>query len=102
MRERIAADPFMRACIHGGADCDRRITWEHAFTYAGRQINEPWAIVPCCWYHHLGAGMDKRFNQYVALSRATDVDLAKYPRTDWARLRAFLGSLFDEKDENNQ
>ena len=83
LRKEIADDPFMWVCIRKNEDCAGRITWEHAFIYAGKQVNEKWAIVPLCYYHHLGKGLDKRFNQKVALSRATPEDLAKYPRKNW-------------------
>jgi hypothetical protein len=56
-------------------------------TYAGRQVQEKWAIVPLCWHHHLGPGLDKKANRLIALARATEEDLAKYPRADWARPR---------------
>lgn len=88
LRKKIASDPFMLRCIYIG--CRFHPEWEHAFIYAGKQINEDWAIVPVCPYHHRGAGLDKEFNQYVAVSRATDEDFAKYPRFDWQRLKLRL------------
>jgi hypothetical protein len=54
--------------------------------YAGRQINEAWAIIPLCEFHHLEAGFNKAMNQRIALLRATPEDLAKYPRIDWSKL----------------
>ena len=80
----ILADPFYLVCariMDGG--CSGRITFEHAFIYAGQQIQEVWAIIPLCWWHHLGAGLDKRKNQLISLLRATAADLAKYPNKNW-------------------
>lgn len=88
LRAQIVADPFMLRCIHTG--CTEKPEWEHAFIYAGKQVNEAWAIVPVCVYHHRGAGLDKQFNQFVALNRASKDDLAKYPRTDWEQLLTHL------------
>ena len=64
--------------------------------YAGKQVQEWWAIVPCCEYHHRGGGLKKEFNQLVGLLRAASLNLPagdwlmvpdelykKYPRTDW-------------------
>ena len=82
-RKIINEDPYYRVCSKLGSDCNGRITIEHAFIYAGKQIDEMWNFVPLCYYHHLGKGLDKRFNQKVALSRATPEDLAKYPRKNW-------------------
>lgn len=92
LRRKIANDPFMQRCIYAG--CPGHPEWEHAMIYSGKQINEAWAIVPVCTYHHRGEGLDKQYNQYVALSRASPDDLAKYPKTDWEHLRQHLNSLY--------
>lgn len=76
----MSEDPYYKACARLNDDCSGRITWEHAWIYAGRQINERWAIIPLCWYHHLGDGMNKRENQRISLARASEEDLKKYPR----------------------
>jgi hypothetical protein len=81
----MASDPYYGTCARSGSDCRGRITWEHAFTYAGKQINEKWSIIPLCVYHHLGLGLDKRVNEQIAVARATKGDLKKYPRKDWAK-----------------
>jgi hypothetical protein len=77
----MEADPEYQTCAraHDGG-CDGRITYEHAFTYSGRQIQARWAILPLCFYHHLGRGLDKRKNRFLALRRATAEDLQKVPR----------------------
>jgi len=83
VKQELEADPRMKKCIYTTAlasclaateaeciePCVGRITWEHAFIYAGKQINEPWAILGICEHHHLGAGLDKDFNRYVALKK---------------------------------
>ena len=67
LRQQIAADPFMATCIHSG---EPNPTWEHAWTYAGRHINERWAIVPVAKrYNNDAHGEVKHFNQFVALLR---------------------------------
>ena len=77
-------------CARKGVDCSGKMTKEHALYYAGRQIQEPWAIIDLCWHHHLGAGLNKRMNEYLAIMRATPEDLAKYPRVDWAQKLSYL------------
>lgn len=60
-----------------------------------RQINEWWAIIPLCRYHHRGNGLDKRFNEWVALSRANIEDLVKrMPRADWRQKLIYLSSHY--------
>lgn len=99
MRKQIALDPFMKKCIYDhigrGNECRGRIEWEHTHNYAGKQINEPWAIVPCCTYHHRGAGLDKDFNRYMAIMRADIEDLqVRMPRQDWAQQKKYLMSKY--------
>lgn len=83
LRKEIAEDPYMKTCARKNGECNGRITWEHAWIYAGRQIQEKWAIIPLCVYHHLEEGLDKRENQRISLARATKEDLSKYPKKDW-------------------
>lgn len=82
---KILADPFYKNCARQGEDCSGRITFEHAILYAGKQVQEVWAIIPLCWYHHLGEGLNKRWNIDFAMSRATEEDKQKYPRLKWLK-----------------
>lgn len=83
MRAEMAEDPYYKTCCRKDDECSGRITWEHSFIYAGRQVQEIWAIIPLCVYHHLGDGLKKRLNERIAVARATPQELAKYPRRDW-------------------
>lgn len=90
LKEEMSEDPFYKKCSRSSSECNGRITWEHSWIYAGRQINEKWAIITLCVFHHLGTGLDKRWNQSFSLTRATKEDLAKYPKKDWGAERRFL------------
>lgn len=83
LKQEILADPYYKVCCRRNEECSGRITWEHSFTYKNRQINEKWAIIPLCIFHHLGAGLNKRINERIAVARATPEDLAKYPKKNW-------------------
>lgn len=95
-RKQMAADPYYTRCARqeafGDHECQpdpmtgRLIEWEHAFIYSGRQIVDPWATVPLCWYVHRGPGLNKRINEFLALKRATVEDLKKYPNRDWVQV----------------
>lgn len=90
LRSDLSVDPYYKYCARASdGGCEGRVTWEHAWIYAGRQIQERWAIIPLCWYHHLGEGLNKRKNEIISLSRATDEDLSKYPKKDWDRIREY-------------
>src|SRR5690349_12289112 len=89
LRKQLNEDPYYRTCARASATCKGRITFEHALTYAGRQVQEVWAIIPLCAFHHSvdefqdGPGLNKRINREIAMSRATEADRQKYPRLKW-------------------
>lgn len=107
LRNKIADDPFMKTCIYKsiGAPnhkCSGRITWEHAWLYGKTQINEAFAIVPCCMAHNSGAHMVKDYNRYRALIRADIKDLERrMPKKPWAQILKHLKSLYDTKPDKN-
>lgn len=94
LRDEIAADDFMKKCVWTGETRD--ITWEHCWIYAGKQINEKWAIVPLVrrlntsdMPHEV-----KEYCRWISLIRATPKDLEKYPKKDWAQEKKNLDKKF--------
>jgi hypothetical protein len=83
LRTQLSGDPYYRVCARSNSECSGRITWEHALCYAGKQVQERFAIIPLCEYHHLGAGLVKRHNINIAMARATVDDRKKYPLLKW-------------------
>lgn len=79
-----AAGFFEQPCVHSG---EYGVELEHAWTYAGRQIHEPWACVPVRPRFNRNPSADvKDWSKYCALKQAREwrVDLAaKYPKFDW-------------------
>lgn len=107
LREKMASDGSMLHCIHGSgcggvivSPGQIRIEWEHAFLYAGKKIQEEWAIVPCCTYHHRGSGLDKDYNRYCSLVKAIkiygslDVIQQKYPKKNWLQEWEYLKNKY--------
>lgn len=99
IRAALEADPFMRRCIYQlrrewDGRCDGRVEWEHAHEFAGAQIQEAWAIVPVCTYHHRGGGMNKQYHKFISLLRARNSDLKKYPKRDWRLDKKLLRKRF--------
>ena len=85
----ILADPFYKRCArHAEESCAGRITFEHAIIYAGKQLNEKWAIIPLCSKHHAvdeyqdGGDLDKRINLWIALNRASTDELLSISRAN--------------------
>lgn len=97
----IDTDKYYRTCARWeDGNCTYHITMEHALIYEGRQIDEVWAIIPLCTYHHAvnecqdGKGLDKSKNVWIALNRATDEDLLKYPKRDFIHERLMLNKYY--------
>ena len=96
MRKKMSEDPFMWRCVWTGTKYN--VSWEHCWTYKGKQIQEPWAIVPL--RRDLNVNMTQKVKDYcrwISLQRATDEDFKKYPRHDWKQLRKYLNSKYDNK-----
>ncbi len=81
-------------------ECEGRITREHAILYAGRRIDEPWAIVLLCAKAHsvdefqdIGI-LNKEINEWLAICRMSRRDEKKYARVDWGQRRTYLCGKF--------
>lgn len=106
MLEELMADPMANVCWRAwffkDHKCAGRLTWEHAFTHAGKRVNEVWAIIRLCEYaHSLGAFMDtgilnKEINRCIGYRRITDWDAVekKYPRTNWRQEYKYLTTKY--------
>lgn len=81
-------------------ECKGRITREHAVYYAGKKIDEAWAIVLlCAWAHEVdqfqdGGGMVKEIGEWIAINRMTKEDEARFPRKDWKQRRKYLNGKY--------
>ena len=90
LREDCSNDPYYQVCARSNADCRGKITWEHALYFKGRELQEKFAVVPLCEWHHSvnqfqdGGGMIKKYNEIIAMARATKEDKKKYPNFKWS------------------
>ena len=94
MRKEIAEDEFMKKCCITG---DYQVSWEHCWLYAGKQINEKWAIVPLrrdLNTSHPPKEVKERC-QLISINRATKKDLAKYPKKNWEQIHKYLKSKYE-------
>jgi hypothetical protein len=104
LKQEMASDEYYSKCARcKDGHCSGRITWEHAIIHAGRQLNEKWAIIPLCEYHHGvnqfqdGGDLKKEKNIWIALNRATDQQLIKYSKAiDYIWLRDKLNKTYGE------
>lgn len=90
----MAKDPFWKDCVVSSlGGCEGKIDFHHMWIYAGRQINEKWAILPACRHHHDLVNRDimvRDMFKWVSLRLATPEDLKKYPKTDWNLIKQYL------------
>lgn len=102
LRRQLAADPeYKRCALEGYHECGGRITWEHTIIFAGRQVQERWAIIPICARGHEvdkyqdAHTMDKNMNKWVALNRVDNATLKRYCKTiDYFRMRDLLNKRY--------
>jgi hypothetical protein len=84
-------------------NCVGKITYEHALIYAGKQVDEPFAILKICEYHHAvnrfqdGGDLNKEKHEWLALSRATEADFQKYYKANWKQKLSFLNGKYGNK-----
>jgi len=107
LRDELSKDKEYTLCsLHNYQNtfgsCAGRVTREHALIYAGRKIQEKWAIIPCCAQHH---GVDfyqdsrgeapKEVRVWVALNRASDTELLSVSKVqNYIRIRAVLNDKY--------
>lgn len=91
-----------RECMRADeGNCQGRLTKEHAIIYAGKQLQEEWAILDICEFHH-GVNnfqdrgdIKKEKHVWIALNRATDEELEAISKcTDQIALRDRLNSKY--------
>lgn len=80
MRAEMDEDPFMHRCCLADNTCEGRIEWHHNLIYAGKRVNEKWAVLPCCHYHHTSESHFKEQLNKIMCSRASVEDLEKYSK----------------------
>lgn len=107
LRKDVEKDPeYTRCAIQGMilqfGPCGGRVTREHAIIFAGRKVQEKWAIPPFCAAHH---GVDlyqdaptqvlKDVRVWAAVNRATDEELRAVSKVvNYLRERDRLNSKY--------
>jgi hypothetical protein len=88
VKAELILDPRMKKCCVADKKCLGRIEWHHVWTYGGKQIDRPWAIVGICHYHHsIVEHPDiKKKVQTISIEKATIQELAEFPKKDWAQI----------------
>lgn len=87
-------DPFYKVCCISG-QTNERIELHHNFTWAGRQLNEKWAILPLAHSIHERIIAYKERCDWIMLNRADEATLKKYSKAvDLIRKRDYLNKKY--------
>lgn len=74
----------------------------HSIIWGGRQIDEVFAIIPLCVYHHRGNSgriwkeVQERCESYSIKEGLSEL-LIKYPKTDWEQRMLYLNKKYADK-----
>lgn len=81
LRAELAADPSYKVCIVTGST-NGKIEWHHNLIYAGKQVQERFAILPIMQYIHDKADIEhvKAILDWIMLNRATEDELFRYSK----------------------
>lgn len=104
MREQMCKDPYYQYCCYTGLKKGEvKIEWHHNLQYAGRQVNEVWAILPLSEAIHIQARNTKIKEKldWIMLNRATDEELMKYDRANLIEKRAMLNRVYGGPKQND-
>lgn len=101
---KILEDPEYKTCARYGWHqhiCEGRITFDHAVIFAGKQLQERWAIVPLCARgHNVDQFQDvgdhnPTISLWIALNRALPEDLARISKAfDYRREKERLNEKY--------
>ena len=100
VRAGLAEDPFYRRCCVSGDASVRgdRIEWHHNLIYAGKQVQEPFAILPLKKSLHDRLKGDKDLQaqlDWIMWNRATDDQIERYSKAkNYTLYRATLNGMF--------
>jgi len=107
LRNELSEDPYYKKCCLTKSKYN--VKFHHSWIYAGKQINEKWAIMPVIWRKHSPYGDDdsihkcqetKEYVQYLSLQRADIDDLCKrLPKKDWRQLFNYLENKYKNYDK---
>jgi hypothetical protein len=96
LRKEMSEDPWYRQCCRCGSLT--RIEWHHVIIFAGRQLQEKWAIVPTCEECHRLVNTVQEVKDYflwVALNRATDKEMFFISKViSYSRMRELLNKKY--------
>lgn len=92
----LSKDPYYSRCaLTGKTNKQTKIDWHHNLIYAGKQVQEKFAIVPLSRDIHNNIVKHKEKVDWIMLNRATDEELERYSKAiDYKRERDRLNEIY--------
>jgi hypothetical protein len=99
LKQEMAEDPFYKkCCITGTPATSAKIDWHHGLTYAGKQLQERFAIIPLRKDIHDNIVLYREKCDWIILNRANDQQLKKYSKAiDLTAKRDRLNKKYGDK-----
>jgi hypothetical protein len=99
LRKELSENPEYKKCTlkkYIPHTCSGKIDWHHNARHAGKNIQEPFAIISICKsIHDLVYKKDFRNRlDWIMINRMTDEDFKKYHKPDWGHKKRWLNKLF--------
>lgn len=96
LKKEMLNDPFYdRCCITGTLKTQQKVEWHHNLIFAGKQVQEKFAILPLRKDIHDNIVKYKEKCDWIMLNRATDEHLLKYSKAvDYAREKHRLNEIY--------
>ncbi len=86
LRKDMEDDPYYKnCCITGMPGTAIKLEWHHNLIFAGKQVQEKFAILPICYDIHERVKSDQYLRgrlDWIMLNRATDEQLKKYSKAE--------------------
>lgn len=99
----MEADPFYKTCcISGKTSKQEKIEWHHNLIFAGRQVNEPFCILPLAKSIHDNIVFYKDLCNYIMLDRATPEERSRYSKAvDYEFMYQNLRKIYGKRNSCN-
>lgn len=102
IKDKWSTEETPRICLRANeGNCAGRLTKEHAIYYKGKQLQEDWAILDICEFHHSvcnfqdKGNLNKEIHVWIALNRAPEARLRELSKAeDKLSLKGYLNSKY--------
>jgi hypothetical protein len=102
LRDEMEADPFYtKCCITGVPAGIAKIDWHHNLIFAGKQVQEKFAILPLTKEVHDNIVKYKERCNWIMVNKMSEAELDKYSKVfNWRREKERLNKIYGKRSNN--